>query len=901
MLTEFREYIFFPTNAWYNTFNNLILTNGRRPAERRIDFGIEQRMVTTPQLSLSELAGFPELPSLLAETGWPLALLGPDQRVLAISQPLADLLGGTAEEWWGRSAHALLAPGQSGPLAALLRGPRPRAAQGAQLRHSSGTALPVELDVVPAGGGLTTLIVHPSSVSQQRDRILLEINKLTPTLLAATSQTELFERAGQAVRRLGLSLCLCLLEPDGAAARLAYTTITRNQFHAIAPQRSGPGRVRLPLDLPGFSQVFSQGQTLFMDPDWSFLEPFLGPQGLRCAEILLQASGVRGYILTPLQSDAQPRGVLALWGPALGSSDIPFVAAFANQLAACLAQIDLRNQMARQIQRLNSLAATAQAVTTLGALDEVLRVVCRQAQELLQGELAAVALPALDDPSALSMIATGRDADTLAAQRLPIGRSVVGQVLRAGQGVYLADLRDLPESRLPLVHVDSLRCLLCQPLIHHGAVLGALIVSHSTPGYFDQADLGYLAHYAEYAAIAVANAQLHSQLKQSEQRARALFVESEDSRRYLRTLMEHTRDVLATVTHDLIFRPLNQERVSALLGYAVAELDGQPIQRFIPEHLHEQLQSHWAKVLERQSHSFEISVRHANGGIIHTLVSAVRVPHYDEVFVILKDITHHKHLESQLRRNEKLALIGQLVSGVAHELNNPLGVILGLVQLQLFEELPEDSRSDLLTIEQSALRARRIVEQLRIFTRPQPAQPLPIDLHEAVNTALTRLARDLARVRAQVFLDLDEAMRFPAGTPDQIEHALLHLIGGALQALDCTPPDHPRHIHIRTWSTSTQAHLTISDTGEGAPIQGTLFDPGLMQRSNDEGLELGLAIVLTIVQQHGGQVRVEREPGRRGTIHLTLPVEPADEPANLALARGEVRVRTSGEQRVRQT
>jgi signal transduction histidine kinase len=74
-----------------------------------------------------------------------------------------------------------------------------------------------------------------------------------------------------------------------------------------------------------------------------------------------------------------------------------------------------------------------------------------------------------------------------------------------------------------------------------------------------------------------------------------------------------------------------------------------------------------------------------------------------------------------------------------------------------------------------------------------------------------------------------------------------------------------------------------------------------MQRSNDEGLELGLAIVLTIVQQHGGQVRVEREPGRRGTIHLTLPVEPADEPANLALARGEVRVRTSGEQRVRQT
>lgn len=862
-------------------------------------------MTATPQLSLSDLAGFPELAELLTETGWPVALLAPDRRVLAISQPLLDLVGGDAAAWWGQPVRALLAPDQDGPLAHLLHSPAPggpTATLGAQLRRASGAPLPVELEVVPAGAdGLVTLIVHVSSLSQQRDRVLLELNRLTPVLLAATTHAELFERAGQALRGLGLSLCLSLLEPDGAAARIVHTTIPRSQLRAVAPRRPAPEQIRLPLDLPGYDLVFGQGQTVFMEPDWRFLEIFTGPEGLRSAELLLQASGVRGYILTPLQSDLQPRGALGIWGPVLGRSDLPFVAAFANQIAACMAQIDLRNQMTRQIQRLNSLATTAQAVTTLGTLDEVLRVICRQAQELLGGDLAAVALPSGDGRAVQYVMATGRDAEELAELRLPASGSVIGQVLRSGQGAYVADLREVPQHRHVPVRVGSLRCLLCQPLVHQGAALGVLVVSHAAPGHFEPADLGYLAHYAEYAAVAVANAQLHSQLQQSEQRARALFGASEDARLYLSTLMEHTRDVLATVTDKLIFRPLNPERFSALTGYSLAELDGRSIQSFVPEHQHDLLRGHWARVLERQSHSFEIAVRHASGAVIHTLVSAVRVPHYDEVFVILKDITEHKQLESQVRRSEKLALIGQLVSGVAHELNNPLGVILGLTQLQLFEDLPEDSRSDLLTIEQAALRARRIVEQLRIFTRPQPAQPLLIDLNEAVGGTITRLGRDLTRLGAEVFLDLEPNLRFPVGTPDQLEQALLHLIGGALQALDRTPPDHPRQIHIRTWSSSTQVHLAISDTGEGAPVQGTLFDPALMKRSNDEGLELGLAIVLTIVQQHGGQVRVEHEPGRRGIIHLTLPVEPADEPANLALARGEVRVRTGEERWARKT
>ncbi|HEU4322570.1 MAG TPA: GAF domain-containing protein [Roseiflexaceae bacterium] len=837
--------------------------------------------MTATSLQTSDLDRQPVLAHLLSEVTWPLALLAPDQRILRVSRPLAALTGVEPQGWQGQPATALFEPHERAELDTLLEG----AARGvsalrrATLRCSGEATRRVEVEALPVGdAGMVTLLVHSESLSRQRDRMLLELNRLTPTLLAAPTVAELFVCAGQALQALGLNLSFHLLEPDGTALRVVYTTLVPELVERLSPGAPPVAQVRLPPDMPGYTAVLGDHQTRFMPPDWSFLTHLIGPEGQPLAAALLRLSGVRGYILAPLGSDHE-RGVLVVWGPVLNPTDLPFVAAFANQLTACMAQIALRNQMARQIQRLNSLATTAHAVTTLGGLDEVLQVICRQAQELLGGEMAAVALP--KDADVSYVMSTGRDADRLSGLHLPIDSSVIGRVLRSGQGRYVADMRHEPEAYQPTLALEVLRCMLCQPLIHRGAVLGVLVVCHSTPAHFGHTDLSYLARYAEYAAVAVANAQLHNELQYSEKKVRALFLESEESRTYLNTLIAHTHDVLGTVRPDLTFHPLNPHRASILSGYHITELDGQSLLNLVPEHQHQALLEHWRAIQAGRAYSFEMPLRRADGAIMHTLVSAMRVPLYNEVFVIIKDITAYKQLEAEVRRTEKLALIGQLVAGVAHELNNPLAVILGLAQLQLFEQLPDPARADMVTIEQSALRARQIVEQLRVFTRPQPEQPQPIDLHEAVHVALARLKREIARLRAEVFLDLENSPRAPLGTPDQIEQALLHLLTGALQSLDRCPPGQPRHLRIRTWTERDAVRLAISDSGPGLPHQQRPqpIDPRTLAHSIGEGIDLSQAIVMTIVQQHGGRCWVESEPGRRTTVHLMLPLKPAEQAA----------------------
>ncbi|GAB4201960.1 MAG: hypothetical protein OHK0022_24550 [Roseiflexaceae bacterium] len=841
-------------------------------------------MTAIPPLHITDIDRQPDLARLLSEVTWPLALLAPDGRILRVSRPLATLTGVEPQRWQGQPAAALFEPHERTALAALLDG----AANGAPTLHSAalcsadGPALQVEVEALPlVEDGLVTLLVHSESLTRQRDRMLLELNRLTSTLLAAPTITELFVCAGEGLRALGLNLSFNLLEPDGTALRVVYTTLAPELLNRLTPGAPPVGQARLPLDMPGYAEVLGDHQTRFMPPDWSFLTHLVGAQGQVLTAALLRLSGVRGYILAPLGSDHE-RGVLVVWGPVLNPSDLPFVAAFANQLTACMAQIALREQMARQIQRLNSLATTAHAVTTLGGLDEVLQVICRQAQELLGGEMAAVALP--EDANVSYVMGTGRDAERLSGLRLPIEQSVIGRVMRSGQGRYVADMRCEPEAYQPTLELEVLRCMLCQPLIHQGAVLGVLVVCHAIPTHFNEADLSYLARYAEYAAVAVANAQLHSALQHSEKKVRALFLESEEARTYLNTLIAHTHDVLGTVRPDLTFHPLNPHRASILSGYHIAELDGQPLLRMVPEHQHQALLEHWRAIQAGRASSFELPIRRADGATMHTLVSAMRVPLYNEVFVIIKDITAYKQLEAEVRRTEKLALIGQLVAGVAHELNNPLAVILGLAQLQLFEQLPEPARADLMTIEQSALRARQIVEQLRVFTRPQPDQPQPLDLHEAVHVALARLKREIGRLRAEVFLDLENSPRVPLGTPDQIEQALLHLLTGALQSLDRCPPGYPRHLRIRTWTERDSLRLAISDSGPGLPHQQRpqAIDPRTLAHSIGEGIDLSQAIVMTIVQQHGGRCWVESEPGCRTTVHLMLPLKPTEEVASLA-------------------
>jgi signal transduction histidine kinase len=210
-----------------------------------------------------------------------------------------------------------------------------------------------------------------------------------------------------------------------------------------------------------------------------------------------------------------------------------------------LAQIELRRQMETQVQRLNSLATTARAVTTLGSLDDVLRVICVQAQQLLSAKLARIAAPVAGTNTIRYIMSTGSTVDGLMEIDFPIDASVCGSVLRSGQGRLINDLQADGEVYPAVKELSPARSVLYQPLQHQGAQLGVLIVGSDRSGSFVQADLDYLGRYAEYAAVAIANARLHAALQQSQ-------LEQQRQSRELAALLELSQAVNHSLDLDTV-------------------------------------------------------------------------------------------------------------------------------------------------------------------------------------------------------------------------------------------------------------------------------------------------------------------------------------------------------------
>jgi two-component system cell cycle sensor histidine kinase/response regulator CckA len=237
-------------------------------------------------------------------------------------------------------------------------------------------------------------------------------------------------------------------------------------------------------------------------------------------------------------------------------------------------------------------------------------------------------------------------------------------------------------------------------------------------------------------------------------------------------------------------------------------------------------------------------------------------------------VTAQKQLETQLHQSEKLAALGRLVAGAAHELNNPLAVILGVAQLQLLENLPPALHADIEQIERASLRASHIVEHLRTFARPQPVEPQQIDLPQLVEDTLGRLAAEIAARAVVVAVDIAADLPRLDADVHQIEQVLFNIFQNAVLALASNPPETPRCLTIRAAATSGAVRLAIGDSGPGIAPEHLvrIFDPFFTTRRVGEGSGLGLSIVHTIIQQHDGRIWAESDPGRGTIFYVDLPL-----------------------------
>ncbi|HEX4047554.1 MAG TPA: ATP-binding protein, partial [Elusimicrobiota bacterium] len=232
-------------------------------------------------------------------------------------------------------------------------------------------------------------------------------------------------------------------------------------------------------------------------------------------------------------------------------------------------------------------------------------------------------------------------------------------------------------------------------------------------------------------------------------------------------------------------------------------------------------------------------------------------------------------LQSQLIQAEKLSAAGQLISAVAHELNNPLAAVFGYVQLAQMGDCPPKLRDDLAHMHKNVLRCRKVVDNLLFFVRQSRHERRKIGLNDAAGSALELLNYRLVKTEdVRVVKKLDPAGPEIAGDFQQIVQVLVNLIGNACDAME-GPARRPegKVLAIRTGVQGDRAFIEIADNGAGIPVDlsGMIFQPFFTTKEPGRGTGLGLTICRQIVEEHGGGIEVESRAGGGTVFEAAFP------------------------------
>ncbi len=391
------------------------------------------------------------------------------------------------------------------------------------------------------------------------------------------------------------------------------------------------------------------------------------------------------------------------------------------------------------------------------------------------------------------------------------------------------------------------------------------------------------------------NETLAAEINQGVAHRRVLEQEINVSEQKYRLLFDSASDAIFLV--DLAGLTIVQANPAAeeLAGRAADKLVGRPLQDLCPK-----LRQCSASLLENKKvveglfdTTGEFHLVRGQGEQMLCEGSATLVDYHQRPVMQMnaREITGRKKMEQQLRQAEKLSALGQLVAGVAHELNNPLAVVMGYAQiLSKHSTLEEKVRKDLLKILRESERAAKIVRNLLTFARPREPHMAVVNVNRLVAEALE--TRDIQVHSANVQLLRRLAPDLPAtnADADQIEQVLANLMANAIQALD----NHlgKRVIEVTTEKRGDKIRIVVADSGPGIPLQilDRIFDPFFTTKAPGKGTGLGLSICYSIMEEHKGKIWVESEAGKGARFIAELPVvtcrDTADEKDGVGNGRG---------------
>jgi two-component system NtrC family sensor kinase len=230
-----------------------------------------------------------------------------------------------------------------------------------------------------------------------------------------------------------------------------------------------------------------------------------------------------------------------------------------------------------------------------------------------------------------------------------------------------------------------------------------------------------------------------------------------------------------------------------------------------------------------------------------------------------------RRTQEQLLQSEKMAAVGQLISGVAHELNNPLTAILGYSQLLKSEEFVHPRGADYLEkLYKQAQRTHHIVQNLLSFARQQKPHRAPVQLNQILEDTLVLREFDMKLHNIVIHREFDPRLPMTAGDFHQLEQVFLNLLNNAVDAIQ--EKGTSGEIWVRTEAVGQRLCVEVTDSGPGVTNPHKIFDPFYTTKPVGKGTGLGLSICYGIVKEHGGEIQVRNSPPRGATFSISLPL-----------------------------
>ena len=339
-------------------------------------------------------------------------------------------------------------------------------------------------------------------------------------------------------------------------------------------------------------------------------------------------------------------------------------------------------------------------------------------------------------------------------------------------------------------------------------------------------------------------------------------------------ILDNTQNLIVVADTDGRVRYANRRWYE--MGYQQQQLSGRPLEELIAPSRRQAFSEAFAATLAGQPiDNLDLQVVRGEGRVGHFAVNLS--PMRDEqgdigsIVVVMSDITDAATLQAKLMHAEKMAAVGQLVSGVAHEVNNPLTAILGFADLLMENpEMPDSARKDLRVILQEAQRTKQIVQNLLSFARQMPPQRKPVQLNVILRRTVQLRAYDLHSRGVEVIERLDKDLHQVIGDSHQLQQVFLNILNNAYDAVRDT--GRPAHIEIRTANLDHLVEVRFRDNGKGIESPERIFDPFFTTKEIGKGTGLGLSICYGIVREHGGEIICRNNAdGQGATFIVRLP------------------------------